>query len=54
MQEVDCSRSAPPGITSVPHYVVYDAQGKVVGEAGSITALLAILKALGIILPLLF
>ena len=54
IREVDCSQRFPQGIKSVPHYVVYDAQGNIVGEAGSITALIAILKLLGVILPLLF
>lgn len=53
VQEVDCSVNFPRDIRSVPHYKVYDAQGNLVGEAESITALIAILKVLGVILPLL-
>lgn len=53
IHEIDCSNQFPKGIESVPHYVVYDAQGNIVGEAKSITALIAILKLLGVILPLL-
>jgi thiol-disulfide isomerase/thioredoxin len=52
VQVVDCSDGAPSHIKTVPHYVVYDAHGNKLGEAGSISALILLLKALGWIIPL--
>lgn len=52
VQVVDCTYSTPPGVETLPKFVVYNDKGEIVGEAESLSALILIIKALGIILPL--